>query len=200
MSFQKLFSIIFILLLSCSPKKVSRHINSQKEETTLTSRKEVKIEWTETRKLTWEDFKGTRSFTNSNLAALSNCGFGFNTNPVLPFSKPKFTVVNIFYPELSWVNKSEQDRPELLEHEQLHFDISELYARQLRKEFKTSNINYFNLKRKAEAIFQKVHASYLLRQELYEQETAFSLNKQMQIVWMSRIKDELTAMNTYTKN
>ena len=159
------------------------------------------IEWRECRKLKWEDFKGIiPSGTEQSLAATTNCGFGFTTKAVFPFSKPTFTVSNIFYPELSWVNKSEQHKPELLEHEQLHFDISELYARHLRKEFKTARINYFNLKDKAEIIFKKVHAAYLLRQELYEQQTAYSLNSKMQTIWKARIKAELTALNAYIKN
>ena len=161
---------------------------------------ENEIEWSEKRQLGWEDFKGIAPVeTYENIAALTNCGFGFSTRAVFPFTKPKFTVANIFYPRLSWVNKSEQYRPELLEHEQLHFDISERYARQLRMEFQTSRINYFNLKKKAEAIFKKVHSSYLLRQELYEQETNFSLNTGMQKMWKARIKDELFAMRAYAK-
>jgi predicted secreted Zn-dependent protease len=118
---------------------------------------------------------------------------------VLPFSKPKFIVSNIFYPNQSRVKKSEQHRYELLEHEQLHFDISEVYARRLRKEFALSRLNYFNLKKQSEKIFNVVYKTYIQRQKDYENETDFSLNKQMQIVWKNTIKEELTFLKEFAK-
>lgn len=157
------------------------------------------IEWNASRKLTWEDFSGTPSGDLMHHAAVTNCGFGYSSNKVTAFKKPVLTVTNVFNPNLSWVQPSQINRRQLLEHEQLHFDIAELYARRLRKEFSTSRITYTNLKRKTESIFDKVYQDYLKRQEAYEKETDYSLNTQNQLEWRRTIDAELTDLNIYSK-
>lgn len=198
MTFSRLSILLLICLCYCSPKRETQASRTSSSDGQI-SETQTSIEWNEKRKLNWSDFKATSISKESNVAAVTSCGFGYKTNLVLPFSKPKFIVINAFYPEQSWVKKSEQSRPELLEHEQLHFDISEVYARRLRKALSLSKLNYFNLKKESERIFDKIHKDYLLRQETYENESAFSLNAKMQTAWQVQIREELNALNEYAK-
>ncbi len=95
---------------------------------------EKEIEWTANRKLTWEDFKGNpKTFTNSNTAAETYCGFGFQTNRVTMFKNAKIFTLNSFNTNLSWIRPDQKNSADLLEHEQGHFDLCEVYTRQLRK-------------------------------------------------------------------
>ncbi|MBA3674828.1 MAG: hypothetical protein H0W75_07715 [Chitinophagaceae bacterium] len=161
---------------------------------------EKEIEWTGNRKLTWEDFKGTpKSISNSNAAAQTYCGFGFQTNYVTILTKTKIFVTTTFTCNLSWVRQDQKNRADLLEHEQGHFDLCEVYARQLRKKLQEKKLTVFNLNTDADIIFKDVYALYLERQELYEKETNYGLNRQKQIEWTKTISSEINELNSFTK-
>lgn len=161
---------------------------------------EKEIEWTANRKLTWEDFKGNpKSISNSNTAAQTYCGFGFQTNYVTVLTKTKIFVTTTFTCNLSWVKPDQKDRVDLLEHEQGHFDLCEAYARQLRKKLQEKKLTVFNLNTDANIIFKDVYALYLDRQELYEKETNYGLNRQKQIEWTKTINSELVELSGFTK-
>ena len=81
------------------------------------------------RQLTWDDFKGTPD--NSNAAAKTGSGIGYKINKV--FNYPPAVLFAYMTPESSWVKQldsiSERARVILLEHEQGHFNLAELYTR-----------------------------------------------------------------------
>ncbi|HMI78622.1 MAG TPA: hypothetical protein VK484_07500 [Ferruginibacter sp.] len=159
---------------------------------------EKEIEWTANRKLTWEDFKGTpKTASNSTLAAQAYCGFGFQTTGVTMFNKAKIFTLNTFTTSLSWVRPDQKDRTDLLEHEQGHFDLCEVYTRQLRKKLEEKKLTAFNLNTDANVIFKNVYASYLDRQELYEKETNHGLDREKQIEWTKLIGAELSGLNNF---
>ncbi|MDB5221447.1 MAG: hypothetical protein JWN83_114 [Chitinophagaceae bacterium] len=161
---------------------------------------EKEIEWTKNRKLTWEDFKGTpKSTLNPEVAAQTYCGFGFQSNYVNILTKTKIFVTNTFNCNLSWVRPDQKDRADLLEHEQGHFDLCEVYARQLRKKLQEKKLTVFNINPDADIIFKDTYALYLDRQELYEKETSHGLNRQRQIEWTTTISKELNELSNYTK-
>lgn len=161
---------------------------------------EKEIEWTANRKLTWEDFKGTpKSISNTNTAAQTYCGFDFQTNYVTILTKTKIFVTTTFTCNLSWVRPDQKNRTDLLKHEQGHFDLCEVYARQLRKKLQEKKLTVFNLNPDANIIFKDVYASYLDRQELYEKETNYGLDKQKQSDWTKEISRELNELKDFAK-
>lgn len=161
---------------------------------------EKEIEWTANRKLTWEDFKGTpKTVSNFNTAAQTYCGFGFQTNRVTMFNKAKIFTLNTFTTNLSWVRPDQKDRADLLEHEQGHFDLCEIYTRQLRKRLEEKKLTAFNLNTDANVIFKEIYASYLERQEQYEKETQYGLDRKKQIEWTIIISKEINELSIYTK-
>lgn len=161
---------------------------------------EKEIEWTQNRKLTWKDFKGMpKSTLNPDVAAQTYCDFGFQSNYVNILTKAKIFVTNTFNCNLSWVRLDQKDRADLLEHEQGHFDLCEVYARQLRKKLQEKKLTVFNINPDADIIFKDTYALYLNRQELYEKETGYGLNRQKQIEWTATISKELNEFSNYTK-
>ena len=105
--FQSLFALIAINLLSFNA------IDNSKVETIL---------WKEDSYPTWEDYKGNPQ-NNGMVAETSTIieiSYGLKKGKVLPHG--------------SWV-KAKQKSDYILKHELLHFDITELNARKLRKRF-----------------------------------------------------------------
>ncbi|MCF6212686.1 MAG: DUF922 domain-containing protein [Flavobacteriaceae bacterium] len=96
------------------------------------------IPWSKDRKLIWSDFKGA---PNEEVFAYAQTAYKIEIIPsdVLIDSRnnirdyKKLSIQTNFYTKNSWVtDKSDY----LLAHEQLHFDIAELYARKMRTAFK----------------------------------------------------------------
>ena len=92
------------------------------------------LSWNESYKLSWQDFKAKPN-TNDSAVAITASGitFGFSIRQtdkkeVVSFSSE---VHAHFYPEQSWY-KIEQVDNHILGHEQLHFNITELFARKFR--------------------------------------------------------------------
>jgi len=161
---------------------------------------EKEIKWSRDRKLTWEDFKGKpKTISNTNVAAQASCNFGFQVSAITIFSKSKIVTTNTFDCDLSWVKPDQMNRPDLLEHEQGHFDLCEIYVRQLRKQLLAANLKAFNLIQDGNAIYKQVYSTYLERQELYERETNYGLDRAGQVKWNKTISDELSTLEAYSE-
>ena len=105
------------------------------------------IEWDKARPLTWEDFVGpvpptapediaaeTVSGISVKWSFKGNCTFNENAKKwTCTLTELNFTALALFDPNTSWVRPGGQTAA-LLKHEQLHFDISEIFAREKRKE------------------------------------------------------------------
>lgn len=162
---------------------------------------EKQIEWSKDRKLTWNDFKGKPiNRPNFTTGAESNCGFGFQSNAVRVFGKVKMKVVNTFDCNSSWVLPENKKSNELLEHEQLHFDLSQIYARQLRKKLADSKLNLFNFTKESNKIFDDIFFLYKERQNLYDTETNHGINNSAQKKWKKNIETELNELEIYSIN
>lgn len=151
-----------------------------------------KIFWKEDG-LTWEDFKAQPDL-NSPFHANTNAGLSYswglkNDNGNIEL---QYQVLSFFNPNSSWV-KPGSTNEYLLKHEQLHFDITELHARKLRK--KLAEIKVDQLGKDPKAILTKayeiIEKERAFMQKKYDQETNHSLNKNAEAKWQDYIKREL---------
>lgn len=85
------------------------------------------IIWDESRPLSWEDFRGV---VNDASHADAATAIHISAKPYLQKKKIYYVVDACFVPDKSW---SREESETLLRHEQLHFDLAELYARKVRK-------------------------------------------------------------------
>lgn len=159
---------------------------------------ETKIEWSLERKLTWEDFKGVPNLKeNPDTLALTSSGFGYETG-VGMFKKGEIFVQSVFYTNQSWfVPEGETDY--VLRHEQIHFDITEIFSRKLRKELveaKVTSTNFIT----AKPIFDRVFNEMRNRQKRYDQETVRGEKKETQEYWEAIIELELAKYEFYKSN
>jgi len=149
------------------------------------------ISWSAERRLSWKDFKGNVP-SNNRAAATTASGitYRFTTSGTKDTIEVDFKIDTYFYPTKSWY------QPELcddiiLSHEQLHFDISELYARELRKRLDAAAFTHKNVKSKVRSIYRKINEELSEFQNKYDRETNFSRDREQQLIWNEKIKNAL---------
>jgi len=155
---------------------------------------EKEFNWAKDRKLTWEDFGGRiyRTQGAEEAVAVTYCGFGFETNTVTVANKVQILVRNSFRKDISWVVPNERT-PEVLEHEQGHFDLCEIYTRKLREHFNGLNVTVYNLNTILAGVYNEINEEYKSRQEQYEEETHHGQDRVQQKRWQQAIRKELEA-------
>jgi Bacterial protein of unknown function (DUF922) len=150
------------------------------------------IHWSPFYKLKWEDFKA-KPDSSSTHGAISVCSITYECTYIndTPYCK-----VYCFFKELrSW--SKYKDLGSLLNHEQGHFDIAELFARKLRKSFSDYKINYNTVRSDIRSIFKKVISDRTAYDKLYDSETDFSRKNQIQIHWNKKIRMEIEKLDRY---
>ena len=149
------------------------------------------ILWRAQDKLTWKDFKA-KVPVPSRAAATTASGvtYKYSAQRMSGELKVSFTVSTYFYPEKSWYNPSLCDSL-ILSHEQLHFDISELYARKLKRKLDITTFKHSSLKNEVKSIYKAVMKELNNYQNLYDKETNFSRNIEEQLRWNKKIREAL---------
>ncbi len=164
--------------------------NSKTDETIVKD----KFQWQEHEKLSWDDFRGTVNATHDESAAATYCSIGFKTNTATPGSKPEIVVYNTFYTNRSWV-RSDARVQSILDHEQGHFDLCEIYTRKLKDRMSNFNPGTPGVKQALMDIYSEVSREYETRQQAYEDETTHGTNIAQQKRWQEKIASELMLQN-----
>ncbi|MBT8211005.1 MAG: DUF922 domain-containing protein [Eudoraea sp.] len=154
------------------------------------AQEEEAVLWNPDNRLSWKDFRAIPPITG-NIAATTASGISyyFSSTEVDGKMEVDFTVRTYFYPDKSWY-KAEICNSVILSHEQLHFDISELFARKMRAEMGKTRFTK-NIKAEVKAIYQKINAELADFQNRYDSETDYSRNVAQQKVWNETIKAAL---------
>ena len=152
------------------------------------------IVWNNSRPLQWTDYKGS---PNSSYHAYTHSNIGYSYSSMYYKGKTsfKFVVENKFNPSSSWVRVSKRTAS-LLKHERLHFDISELHARKLRKRFAEHTFGS-NPQSEINSIFNAISRANLNMQQLYDSQSNHSMNVKEQARWERLMKAELAKLNGY---
>ncbi len=148
--------------------------------------------WSAANPLRWTNFQGPIPETaDSSIAAQTVCGIFISTNSVTENEPVTVTVTNGFDTLRSWCRRGHIS-PAVLQHEQGHWDICEIYTRQLRSRFASKQILGSSLNSEVPRIYQEVLAEYHARQQAYEKETAHGLDTMAQQRWNKQIAAELS--------
>ncbi len=163
----------------------------------VSSDNEVTLSWQEDLKLSWEDFKGNKNL-ESDAVAVTVSGITFSYS----VRKSKTRIVDFkasveahFYPEKSWVVKERAD-DYVLAHEQLHFDITELHVRKLRKQIDGVRVSQ-NLDQILNALHKNINKALTDMQNQYDADTNNSMDKNAQAKWLIFISNELKKYEFY---
>jgi len=159
------------------------------------SQKEKIKYWSEKDTLQFEDFKGVYKKQDSNsadatsiltikLESVKNNNTFFNVYALFNINRSSFFKIKSFY---------------VLKHEQLHFDITELFTRKIRNEFYNSYKK--NTKTKLTdlySIYNKYITLYRNFQKKYDLETSYTRNFQNQQKWNKKVKIELENLKEFS--
>ena len=153
---------------------------------TMVIAQENAVEWTPEVELKWTDFKGKPN-EKSIIAAVTASGISYTFNALERdgYYEVEYSVNTFFYPDQSWYRPQVCDDL-VLSHENLHFDITELFARKMRKEMDQTRFTE-NVRSEIKAIYHRILQELAAFQELYDTETNFSRNRNAQQRWNQEI-------------
>lgn len=148
------------------------------------------IAWNEKYKLTWDDFQGKARA--SNYMAESNCIFTYRAEPEVSkrILNLRLRINACFDKNNSWVKDGEKKTP-LLEHEQLHFDICELYIRMLKNKITSMVLDPLDYNSQIQVAFNEIWNQYQQEQQKYDDETQHGIIKEKQDAWKKKIEAAL---------
>ena len=150
----------------------------------------IRIEWSERDRLSWEDFQGYPQGAADYVASTnSGISFSFSYSERNGKRDLTYTIKSHFYPKLSWY-KPELVSEYILKHEQAHFDISELYARILRKKLEEADFSK-NVKEEIEIIYEENEEERRTMQNRFDEETDHSKIPEKEYGWRKYIAKQL---------
>lgn len=150
--------------------------------------------WSASRPLTWADFKarpmGTdrlKAMTSANIDVQVACkDFVFSS-----------TVTAVFLPQESWVQDAGKASANLLRHEQLHFDITELHARLLRQKLSTVKLDCMHLNPAFSTLTKNYFTAWQREETRYDVESNHGLNQEKQLFWETQVKQRLALLESF---
>ncbi|WP_243641767.1 DUF922 domain-containing protein [Maribacter algicola] len=148
------------------------------------------ILWSPHGKLEWRDFQGDVP-PGSKAAATTASGISYSFSTFFENGEMKvnYKVESFFYPTKSWFRPKICNDVTLL-HEQLHFDISEVFARKMDSEMSETKFTK-NIKQEVRLLYKRILTELDAFQRRYDLETDFSRNIEKQKLWQKQISSML---------
>ncbi|MEJ8755497.1 DUF922 domain-containing protein [Pontibacter sp. H259] len=150
------------------------------------------ISWSPDRRLSWDDFKAApdslnphHAVTAANLAVDATC----TTN------KFGYTVKCVFLATESWSKNKKSEK--LLQHEQLHFDLTEVHARLLRQKLQILGTSCPNAQAKLAETVNKAFATWKAEQDKFDEASRHGLNQEVSAAWAQSINQRLKQLEKF---
>ena len=149
------------------------------------------LHWSASRPLVLADFKGRprpgeahAALTSATIVAQVACKGGQFTGHVQA----------AFDPTVSWWREPATMTPKLLRHEQLHFDITEVYARRLRQKLASVRTPCAQLGQEFERLSRVVYADWEKAEQQYDRDTNHGLLPAPQAQWEAQVQQQLAEL------
>ncbi len=160
-------------------------------------KKEDIILWDSGYKLKWDDFKG-KPDPKFKGDALTSSGIKLTLDN--DSGKSYVEILTFFDRKKSWVKKN-KNTDYLLNHEQKHFDLTEVYALMLMREiadykFSSGRNKYKEINK----LYAKIYKQLMKEQNNYDKETNHSKIKEKQEAWDKKIEGELGELIKYNNS
>ena len=152
------------------------------------------LKWHETPTLTWDNFKA-RPQRYADHHALTTWGISYSAT-FDNRGKIEAEVYCFFDERKSWVKKDGSQY--LLRHEQLHFDLGEVYARKMRKELSEFEFSYRTFNSDLQKIYNDHMNACTREQSRYDRETDHSLKREKQKQWDEKITRQLRELEEFS--
>lgn len=149
------------------------------------------IEWKNSKKLSWSDYKG-KVDAGSPAAASTATYLSIEYN--VDRTGLTYKITCSFSKNKSWT-RDKTDH--ILAHEQGHFDIAEIFARKLNKKMQEYRLNTRTMKDDLKKIYQDAMDEKEKMQNDYDEETNHSIFKDKQAEWLKKIEQLLEEYKNY---
>lgn len=147
-------------------------------------------------KLTWNDYQEDNSYEKyPGILARTHTKLHVDEIDTTGYLEKKGINVNVYalmIPVLSWVSKSSLSKTSVLAHEQLHFDIVELIARQFRKQLSGQKITIKNYEKVINTIKKQYFRKLKNMQKEYDQTHRQQWNK-----WVTTLANGISELENY---
>lgn len=151
--------------------------------------------WCNKDKLKWEDFKGKIPDEENRSYLKAASAFQLTPVRVEKNNVLSYNIRIVFERYEAWTMDTSNY---LLAHEQLHFDIAELYARKLRKAIQdVPKTNWNPTEEVFNTIIQKLYLEFANMQAEYDKQTIHGIIAESQIKWEKKIALELKNLEKY---
>jgi hypothetical protein len=138
--------------------------------------------WSKDRKLVWDDYRKIESNQES-----LNILIGAKTYTIIEYDEMQNGALTppiaIFNGVKSWTSVNDTI---ILAHEQLHFDINELFMRKIRKEFVKLYYDKENNTQKFQLVIDKYLNELEIVQAVYDRESYEFMKRKNDTVWLER--------------
>lgn len=155
------------------------------------------LHWQADYQLQFSDFQGAPKPDRGSCS--SHCTLGMDNKFDKDAQKNvliEVSVHNIFTKNKSWIKKGDQ---KMLHHERGHFDLSEVYARKLRKKIREEHLTYGNYRGVLHRLHQQTLKELDARRNKYSAETMIGNNEKAQEKWQQAIQQELRELSDFRK-
>ncbi|WP_261511112.1 hypothetical protein [Chryseobacterium paludis] len=152
--------------------------------------------WSKERKLQKEDYKLLIHDTNVQIRSSINFsyqlrGFNvFNNN----FNK---NIINKFSGNSSALDLDSKNIPAMIDYQQANFNLSEIYARKMRKELLIHKNKLWKGFDYADKVFNNLTSEFMKTQALMNEETSYGVNIQKLQDWKEKINNELEELSEF---
>jgi len=155
-------------------------------------KKDTILYWNKNRKLEYSDFQGKVPDSTGFKVAVAPAEIivkGFFEDGMLNFKVEVYFLKNI-----AWMIDSSENT---MIHEQLHFDIAELYGRKIRKGILELRKTHQASSEKCSKLIQELLDARNMKDVQYDQETAHGVYINKQKEWNKKIKQELEELKEF---
>lgn len=149
------------------------------------------LTWSASHPITWSNFRGLSKPKGSTAAETAS---GVTYSVECDGSEKHFAVLATFSPADSWVRLDVPKSPaseQILRHERTHFNITELFARQVRNELASSPERCPQWVKEAGQIFSRLKQHFDGIQSRYDRETAHGVRSGPQAEWNKLVTAQL---------
>lgn len=160
------------------------------------------IIWEQDRKLDWEDFKGRTvgGISRDNTMRIAVADTEIKRSYNYKGGKITFEIYSYFDSRKSWA-KAVAMEPDYLQHLQLHFDITELYARLFKQELSRTKFkpSFEHIKKKYDKLDDKIQKELDRFQNQFDKETSLPRNLEREKMWVINIAEKLEELKEFAE-
>lgn len=174
-------SLVLVLLCSAFTYKPAGYVRDLKE-------------WSDTLSLSWNDYKG--GITDTTRFVSTNCGL--SCIPQIVGDTASITVIAYMDKNKSWYRKKYADDALLL-HEKGHFDLTEIFARKMKKRVLAERMRKKEFIAEVKIIYEKTWNDLQQQHQAYDKATGEGTVEFAQRTWQNYIKENLVMYYPYAQ-